>query len=272
MSCTQKEVTDDLRRRIQAGRHPDGGPDALPAGIELPTLDALQAHYGVARATAAGAVRVLARTGLVATGQGGRGRVVGLPVQTLRSNRYSAAELRNPDGSYTFEREMVASGWEPHTVYHRVGMAPAPNYVAEAFGIDRGALVVERIRRRRAAPHGQDGRPVVSLERTITIFESHLPAWVAGRAPEVATTERVCPGGTYALLADRGLGIVRRQEALELRAPTDAEAFDFGVPDLETVVEIRRLCSDAEGRVVTIDREVTLPWCVRFTYDVAQEA
>lgn len=275
MSWSQKGVTDDLRRRIAAGRDRPLEADALPAGAAMPTLAQLMEHYGCARQTAASAVRVLARTGLTWSNPAhpaAGGRVVGLPVQTLRSDRYRSDLLRAPDGSYTFEREMRANGWDPHTDYLHVGWAPAPAYVAEAFGELPGARVVERIRRRRASPPDETGQPVGNLERTITIFESHLPGWVGETAPQVATVERVGDGGTYALLADAGLAIETRAESINLRPPTDDEAFAFSVPDLETVVDITRRCYTADGRIVTIDREITLPWCVRFEYQVIQEA
>lgn len=278
---TQKGVLEDLRRRINEGRLPeeDRPADALPVGSPVPTLDELMVHYGVAKATAAGAARTLARQGLIATAARTTGRVVGLPTQTLYSNRYRSDLLRAPDGSYTFERLMREAGWQPHTLYRRVGFTEdVPGYVANAFwgaaldGPPPQPRVVERIRRRTAAPLDANGKAVVSLERTITIFESHLPEWVGLAVPEVATTERVGIGGCYALLADRGLPIVRRRETIDLRPPTDSEAFAFSILDLETVVEIQRHCFTAGDRIVTIDKEVTLPWCVRFVHEVMQEA
>jgi DNA-binding GntR family transcriptional regulator len=274
MSWTQKGVTDDLRRRIRAGRDAPHEQDALPAGVLLPTTTQLMEHYGVARQTAISAVRVLARTGLVLSNPKNKTagvRVVGLPVQTLHSDRYRSDLLRAPDGSYTFEREMRLAGWDPHTDYLHVGWAPAPAYVAQAFGQLEGDQVVERIRRRRASPPDEAGHPVGNLERTITIFESHLPAWVGEAVPMVATHERVGKGGTYALLADNGLTIEDRDETIDFRPPTDDEAFAFSVPDLEIVVDVTRRCHTGDGRIVTIDREITLPWCVRFEYRVRQE-
>lgn len=52
-------ISDDLRRKIETGE--------ILRGEQLPSLDRLSAEYGVSRATAQRAIRVLAEAGLVET-------------------------------------------------------------------------------------------------------------------------------------------------------------------------------------------------------------
>ena len=61
------QLADVLRRRIERG--------PWRAGVQLPTLDALMAEFGVARVTVRQAINVLARDGLVRA-ERGRGTFV----------------------------------------------------------------------------------------------------------------------------------------------------------------------------------------------------
>ncbi|MFD6726187.1 winged helix-turn-helix domain-containing protein, partial [Streptomyces sp. NPDC060131] len=67
--ATYRDVADELRRRIELEQ------DDYRPGDELPTIERLQAQFGLSKQTIRSAIRVLADEGLVSTGRGRPARV-----------------------------------------------------------------------------------------------------------------------------------------------------------------------------------------------------
>ncbi len=119
-----------------------------------------------------------------------------------------------------------------------VGERPAPQWVAEALGLEPGAAVCVRSRR-----FVLDGKPV-------QLSTSYLPAeLVAGSAITRADSG---PGGTYARLAELGHKPVRFREEIRTRMPTAEEAEQLELPSGTPVVHICRTACAGGGRAVEV--------------------
>ena len=225
-----ERVADQLRDAILA--------DELNG--RLPSLGGLADRYGTTVDVARRAVDILRSEGLLVTRQGS-----GTYVRRFqRITRTSPARLAHEQWAAGRAIQDADTGVRPRTVDVIVSEVPAPDYVAEALGVQVGAAVLSRARRFMV-----DKRPV-------QISQSFIPLDIASDS-RIAYTD-VGPGGTYGRLAELGFAPVRFTERLTARAPRpdEVERLDLGSSVGATVIEITRNAYTEAGRCVEVNRMV----------------
>lgn len=225
-----ERVADELRAAIVAG----------DVTGRLPALTGLADRYGTTVDVARRAVEILRGEGLLVTKQGS-GTYVRL---FQRITRTSPARLSAGQWAAGKAIQDADTGVRPRTVDVVVAEVPAPDYVAEALGVDVGAAVLSRARR-----HVVDDRPV-------QFSQSFLPLDIAFDS-RIAYTD-VGPGGTYGRLAELGHPPVRFREHVQARPPRpdEVERLDLGSSLGSTVFQITRFAYTAEGRCVEVNRQI----------------
>lgn len=131
------EIAADLRRRIDSGEFPPGG--------KLPSETELERTHGVSRVTVRRALQTLENEGKIATRPG-----VGRVVKVIQPMVYRPQAERDPRISDTMDRYMsylIQQGRRPSQTI-AVAIEPAPEPVAQRFGIETGTSVVVRRRTR----------------------------------------------------------------------------------------------------------------------------
>ncbi|MFC5753608.1 GntR family transcriptional regulator [Actinomadura rugatobispora] len=200
----------DIRARIMAG-------DLLP-GTQLPSTAHLVTEFGVSNTTVQKALAVLKAEGFLTSRQG-----KGVYVRDRQPFRIAVGAYFPPTpGGYSYE-------------LLEVGEVPAPNEVADAFGIAPGDRVLLR---RRLLRHG--GRPV-------EVDRSYYPLELAG-GTELAGPRRI-PGGAHRVLADLGYGLQHLVDAVSSRAPTSEEVDLLGLPEVPVIRQFRVAYSHDERPV-----------------------
>ncbi|OEV13901.1 GntR family transcriptional regulator [Streptomyces nanshensis] len=225
-----RQIADDLRARIKSG-------DLAP-GTRLPGEPALVRQYGVAKQTAANALKLLIAEGLASARPGS-----GTYVREFKLIRRSATERlsrgRRASGGSVWAADVEERPLEVDAL--DVREAPAPEWVAEALdlsGDDTSVLV-------RSRRYVVDGEPV-------QLADSYLPAALV-RGTRVAEPD-TGPGGTYARLAELGAEPVDFTEELRARMPDRDEAEALSQPPGTPVIEILRVALTADGRPVEVNR------------------
>lgn len=230
-----KQFADDLRRKIDLGE--------LKQGDRLPTEDELIEQYSTSRNTVRGAIKELASLGLVYTLQGKGSFVteteqVNPIVTTLTTDPRTG---RGGGEGLVYTAEVAASGREATTGNPRVEVQKARSAVADALRIPEGSDVISRHEQRLV-----DGRPW-------SLQTSFYPKSLQKRAPRLFTAGSIAEG-TVAYLAERGIMQAGYRDAIEVRAPNEAEIAFFGLPadGRIQVIEIYRIAFDQNGRRVRV--------------------
>jgi DNA-binding GntR family transcriptional regulator len=165
-------LAEELRTRILAGE--------WRPGERLPSEPELARRRTVSRSSMRAAITVLEEDGYVSRRHGSGTYVTHRPA------------LPNDLGRNFGVSSMIArSGMQPGTVEEEVGTVPAPAAVAEALGVEEGAIV-SSLRRVRTA----DGRRVVDVSDWCRT--DHIPPDELAELGE---------GSIYAALAERGLAV-----------------------------------------------------------------
>jgi hypothetical protein len=125
------------------------------------------------------------------------------------------------------------------------GAEPAPEHIAVRLGVQAGEEVIVRRRRYRV-----DGRLVL-------LATAYLPADLA--AGTAMAEEDTGPGGIWKRLADAGHPPATAPETLSGRGATDYEAEQLQVEPGSPVMEMLRVTSTADGRVVDVSEMVAVP-------------
>lgn len=213
--------------------------DGLVTG-RLPSLPVLAGQYAVTPDIARRAVEVLRGEGLVVTRQGS-GTYVRRFQRIIRRSPERLSAERWGAGRTILDAD---TGVRPRTVDVVVDEEPAPAYVADALGVERGTPVMTRSRR-----HRVDGKPVM-------ISKSYLPLDIVG-GTRVAYTD-VGPGGTYARLAELGHAPYRFDESVIARAPLpdEVERLELGSAVGSIAIEMIRYAYTEVGRCVEVNRMV----------------
>ncbi|MFJ5926605.1 GntR family transcriptional regulator [Kitasatospora sp. NPDC092948] len=229
-----ERIAADLAARIEAGE--------FPPGSRLPSLAAMEEHYGTSLTTVRNAVAVLRHKGLVETGNRRAGTMVAPQRRTHRLlwDRYSrpSAEQSTPFTADT------ATPWEDYRLSKRFEVVPADAELAEHFGVEAGELLLAR----HFVFHDSDGPEQMSTSYVLWSMVQGTP--VADPANEP------WPGGTRAQLKSLGVRVAEVYEWAVSRMPTEDEkrglALGPGVP----VLSITRRMQTAEGRVVEVGRPI----------------
>ena len=208
-----------LRTRILAGEWRPG--DRIPSEPELARSEA------VSRSSMRAAITMLEEDGVVSRKHGSGTYVTYRPA------------LPNDLGRNSGVSSLIRStGMEPGTVEANSGAVPAPRAVAEALGVEEGALVSSLSRVRTA-----DGRRVVDVTDWCRI--EHL---APGDLPE---TE----GSIYAALAERGLPVDHGVADLTPRNADGDLARRLDVPRGTLVLTMDQVDRAADGVAVLVSRE-----------------
>ncbi|MFJ1757627.1 GntR family transcriptional regulator [Kitasatospora sp. NPDC088134] len=229
-----ERIAADLAARIEAGE--------FPPGSRLPSLAALEKHYGTSQITVRNAVAVLRNQGVVETGNRRAGILVAPQRKTRRLlwDRYNrpAAERSTPFTADT------ATAWEEYRLSKRFEVVPADAELAEAFGVQVG----ERLLARHFVFHDADGPEQMST--------SYLLWSMVEGTPVADPANEPWPGGTRAQLKSLGVRVAEVYEWAVSRMPTDEEkkalVLGPGVP----VLAITRHMRTGEGRVVEVGRPI----------------
>jgi GntR family transcriptional regulator len=193
------QIESVLRGELSAGRY--------PAGVPLPTEEALIRRFGVSRITVRRALERLAQEDLIYRVPG-RGTFV----NTLRSLEFKIE--RNPADLMGFEADIRRAGLTPETRVLRTEWIPAPSEVAQALGIvpDAEVLWLRRLGTASSQPLWVEDRYIVR-------------AWAMQLRPRDYAT----PSILATLARSRGFSVDRARVRIAARAARRDEARLLGV-------------------------------------------
>lgn len=232
-----RDVADDLRRRIKAGD--------LPTGSKV-RQDDLAAHYSTHRSVIADAVRVLEGEGLVRAVRRS-GTIVQYPVTRRRIDRGTKVTRESrtvggipvPIGGYSFPAAH-GENWQTHGTPN-VSTEPAPPRVADLLNLTEGTSVTRR--RRITSPEG---------EEPFQIADSWIHPDAVAAAPRCAEPD-TGPGGYLDRLEEvTGYGPLAWEEFTRARMPVREEAQLLQISEHAPVLEVARVSTAADGRVVEV--------------------
>jgi GntR family transcriptional regulator len=222
------DLADELRMRILAGEWRPG--DRLPSEPELAR------RRTVSRSSMRGAIAMLEEEGYVSRRHGSGTYVTHRPA------------LANDLGRNFGVSSLIGlTGLEPGSVEESWGAVPAPVAVAEALGVEPGALV-SSLRRVRTA----DGRRVVD-----TVDWCRMDHLAPEELPAIASI--------YAALAERGLAVDHGVAHLTPRNADEELARRLDVPRGTLLLTIDQVDRTADGITVLVSREHHLADAFEFT-------
>jgi GntR family transcriptional regulator len=199
---TYRELAELLRGQIEGGEYPPGAP--------LPSIPELMDQWKLARQTVRSAINQLASEGLVRTAPR-RGTVVQARTERRRIAR-SQVVTRSSAGMYVFPAAGYPDEvWQTHGTPHR-SQEPAPDLVAEIFGVEAGSPVLRR--RRVMSPEE---------EPPFQIVDTWLSPQAVEDAPRIAE-KSTGPGGYLDRLEEAGHGPISWTETTRTRMPSEEEA------------------------------------------------
>jgi GntR family transcriptional regulator len=206
----------------------------------LPSLAGLAKRYNVTEAIARRAVEILRGEGLVVT-RHGAGTYVRRFQRIVRSSPDRLARDYWGTGQQIQDHD---TGPRRRVVDVVVDEIRAPDYVAEALGIQPGEPVLHRSRR------------FLVEDRAVQLATSYLPLDIVG-GTRIAYTD-VGPGGTYARLAELGHAPVRFTERVMARSPRpdEVERLDMESSVGALVIEIVRFAYTETDRCVEVNRMI----------------
>ncbi|GAB3491182.1 GntR family transcriptional regulator [Nocardiopsis coralliicola] len=223
-----REIADDLRAAIEAGRLADG--DRVPGENEL------MRRYSVARATARQALSVLINEGIVVAVRGS-----GVYVRAFRPLRRHGPARLSADlwgaGRAIWQADAGERSFATDDV--RVDEVEAEAPVARALAVAPGTPLLRRRRR-----YLLDDRPI---QLATSYLDRDL---VRGTAVERVDSG---PGGIYARLAELGRAPARFTEEIRVRMPTPAEADALGLAPGTPVIDVHRTALDSGGAPVEVN-------------------
>lgn len=206
-----------LRSEIEAGK--------LRPGDKLPSERVLADQHGIARNTAAEAIRILAESGLV-TRQHGKGNFVKgeQPLIRLGNDRYSP-KYRN-SGLSPFLLECQRVGKTGRFDVLSVEKVRSPDWVAEELAIQKGSNVLER-----ENVFYADNDPVYRVT-------TYIP-WGIAKGSGLLQDEIPHKYGIHGIFEDKGYRMARIRESVRSRMPTPDEvkylSLESGIPVLDVL-------------------------------------
>lgn len=226
-----RRIAEELRATVTSGQ--------LRDGEQLPGENTLMERYGVARATARQALRVLIDEGLAVARRGSGVYVRQFrPLRRHGSRRLARAGWQS--GSAIWDADTNGRAYAPDSITIEEG--EPPESAGRALGLGPGDRVLVRSRR-----YLVEGRPV-------QLATSYYPA-------ELVTGTRVAdpdtgPGGVYARLAELGHAPAAFTEELHARMPSPAERSGLELPDGNPVIVVMRTAFAEDGAPVELNEMV----------------
>lgn len=206
------QIADLMRQRIARGQ--------WPLGDKLPSLDALLQEFGVARLTVRQAMDLLAREGLVSPQQGRGTFVIAVPArQQWLKVRTSLDDLAR---AYLDDKPQIVNFDESVA---RAPLTPEDGTPAERY------VYMRRV-------HLKDSRPYC-------VIDLYLDERVFRRQPERFRRETVIP-----ILAAMRNGVAHAEQVLTIGTADVEVARRLQVPVNAPIAEVRRVLTDAAGRVI----------------------
>lgn len=247
----QVRVADDLRMAIESGR--------LAPGEQLPTLDQLAVMHMCSLVVVRKAMDLLRQQGLVITHQGKGTFVRSRPTARRHGiDRYSKSKWRAGTPILTAEAE--SQGHTAGQLMRELGEVPAPEKVAERFGIEPGTPVW--VRRRTTLV---DDRPNQLAD---SFYELEV---VEGT---LIREENTGPGGGFARLEEAGkqrygdgYELHKIREEFDVRMPTSPESVALQLPAGTPVLDLIRTTYDTNGRAVEVMLAVIAGDMVHMAYE-----
>lgn len=237
-------LADALRSAIESGHYPAGG--------TLPTVAELRRQYGATNDTVASAFRVLAREGLIDTGQGRRTRVLSRRPVIHTSSSYLAPAADG--GQQTWTKRLAELGMRGTQRVGRVGEVPAPDDVAAELDIEPGSPVLLRPRVMLA-----DGEPVQTAD-------SYYLLAVASGTP--IAQQGLVRGGVFSVFADRGYPLADRRETVSAGVATEDERERLELPASAGVIRMLITHRTHGGSPISVDVCALRADRYRLTYTV----
>lgn len=222
-----RDIADAIRGAIEAGE--------LPPGTELDTSKELAEQYNVAPGTALQALRQLATDGYITLRPKKKAIVRERPeaVIVVRDRHAYRDEL-----GYYFDQN--AKNWRAVGKPH-LGLAPAPNHIADMLGVPRGANVIVRDR---AMGPADSGKP-------LQLATSYIPMPLATEVPPVGEAN-TGPGGIYDRFEEHYEAPLEWRETISSRLPNEDEQRRLGVHSSVPLLVVTR-----ESRIRRGSEEVT---------------
>ncbi|MEV7966604.1 GntR family transcriptional regulator [Sphaerisporangium sp. NPDC088356] len=218
----------------------------LAPGARLPRHADLAEQHGVSEIVIRQAVDDLKNAGLVETrGRGGTWVRERPPVRRISSQRYQAdvGPQDVPQTSFTVDQGVT---WSQYKLDKAFRWVVADERLAELFGVDAGARV---------------------LERRFVFYASGIPSQTSRSCLLAADVEGTpvadpqnepWPGGNIAQLRTLGIHVDDITESVATRMPTPDEATILGIgPGVPVFAITRRML--AAGRVVEVADPIVIP-------------
>lgn len=223
----------------------------LKPGDKLPSDRRIAQDWGVVRPTAEKAVKALQVQGIVERRQGSGTYVLAQRVVTRARELYVRARQ--------FGR-IYAPGW--HAEIRSATLVPAPDYVAEALGLQAGDKVVRRHR--------------VTLNDVDEPVETSV-SWLAGTlvplAPKLVELERIRAGSVGYVESVTGRVATHARDRVAARVATEDERAALRLSEPEAAVLVyRHTVYDQDDQPVEF-AEATYPanvWAIEQTYPIDQ--
>lgn len=198
----------------------------LPPDSPLPSQRELAEKYGVARNTAAEAVKILVSEGLIESRNRARPRVRGRrQLLSLGAGRYSN-RLRNETGLSPFRAEVEKQGKTARVDCTSIERVPAPDEIAERLDLSAADDTVVR----RENWYFADDEPV-------QVGITYIP-WAIAEGTVLATSANMGKGSLYGRFEDRGHRITWIREEIGSRMPTPEETKRLAIPAGVPVIEV----------------------------------
>lgn len=213
------QIADLLRQRITRGQ--------WPLGEKLPSLELLVEEFGVARVTVRQAMELLTREGLVSPQQGRGTFVTGQPAQ----QKWLKVHTTLDELARTYRDD------KPEMVSSEESLATAPLRPADGTPAER-YVYMRRVHSKNAQPY--------------SVINIYLDERVFSKNPKGFRSETVIP----LLTAMGDAAVAHAHQELTIGTADMEVAGLLRVPVNSPVAEVRRIFTDAAGRVIYLG-EVT---------------
>ncbi|WP_460545722.1 GntR family transcriptional regulator [Glycomyces halotolerans] len=211
-------MANEMRADILSGK--------MPAGSQLKSQRELAEIYGVARNTAAEAIKILEAEGLIESRNRARPKVrEKRRLLRLGAERYSN-RLRNETGLSPFRAEVEKQGKTARVDCTSIERVSPPQEIAERLDLSTDEDTVVR----RENWYFADDEPV-------QVGITYIP-WAIADGTVLATSANMGRGSLYGRFEDRGHRITWIREEIGSRMPTPEETKRLAIPAGVPVIEV----------------------------------